>query len=312
MINIIKKQLQIPEDLFLFMDSPTRLIIYKNKSQIWLYKFSLITLLRVLVKQILYGKGFLIAKKQSSKQQNSISYTVSFNLRFDDLDTNFRIVNYERSFLLFKSKNENVATDREEFWKNISGYHEHLAVGDQKEDVKKRTDWLANTINEFEPVSVLELGCGSGRNLVYIKQKNPECALYGVEINPEAITAAKSQLGSEFKILSNSIYDLDNIESKSIDVVFTSGVLMHIASDKISYIKANLNRIAKKAIIHYELHGPSNEFDFHRYPRDYAEVYSDSPNIDYEVFDRSDFRNAGTKSFYHSMLINELAQTTNT
>ncbi|WP_238751561.1 class I SAM-dependent methyltransferase [Neolewinella maritima] len=247
----------------------------------------------------------MVAKRTRGIEGNTSAYSTVFKRGFDAAAGKYRVINYATKFLLFRSTGESIALDREVFWQNISGYHEHLPIDLQRDDITKRTKWLAERINAFNPQSVLELGCGSGRNLYFIQQENPDCALFGVEINADAIRTAEEKLGSTFRLLSNSIYALEDIASNSIDVVFTSGALMHIASDKLAYIKGHIERIAKKAILHYELHGPEHIFDFHRYPRDYRQMYHEVPDAHYEVFDETDFRNAGTESFHHALLVVE-------
>lgn len=290
-----------------FLQQPEVLLIYKNGDQIWLREVAY-AILPKLIKQLVLGKDVLIARRgQPDKAEpGMVRYEDVFRRKYSGSRSVFRTVNYQDKFLLFPSASEDVAGDRQQFWKTISGYHEHKTVELQKADVRERSKWLAETINAYAPASVLELGCGGGRNLFFLHEVNPECQLYGVEINPAAVEVAKERLGAKFKLLSSSIYELDRIESDSVDVVFTSGVLMHIPGEALPEIKANMLRIARKAIIHYELHGPSHGFDFHRYPRDYRALYPEHDSARYEVFESSDYRNAGTESFHHCLLEVEL------
>ena len=307
MLELCKGYIRLDKDLVSFLNQPEVILIYKNGEQSWLRVVDY-ALVPKLLKQLVFGTDVLIVRrgKAGSAEKKMVEYPELYRKGFDGGASIYRTVNYESKFLLFPSVAGSAAADRQQFWKQISGYHEHKEVELQKEDVRERSKWLAQTIQAYQPASVLELGCGGGRNLYFIQEKNPDCQLYGVEINPAAVEVARERLGSKFRLLSTSIYELDDIESASIDVVFTSGVLMHIPGEELSKIKANIERIARKAIIHYELHGPSHDFDFHRYPRDYRELYSGHDNAKYEVFADGDFRNAGTESFQHCLLTVDL------
>jgi hypothetical protein len=101
-----------------------------------------------------------------------------------------------------------------------------------------------------------------------------------------------------------SIYDLAHIPSQSVDIVLTSGVLMHVPEEKVGGVIREAHRIARMAVVHFELHGPSHSFDYHRYPRDYGALYS-TLGLDgtYTVFPRRDFRSRTTQSFHHALLV---------
>lgn len=82
-----------------------------------------------------------------------------------------------------------------------------------------------------------------------------------------------------------SLYDLSEIKDSSYDVVFTSAVLMHIPEEAIHNILENTVRIAKKFIVHLELHAFSNnEYVYYeklskrkfrdRWCRDYFQAYN--------------------------------------
>ncbi len=302
MIKILNnKKIEIPKALYIFMKKPLFIFIYKyNSDNLWLRSFKISLIFKLLVR-IIKGDEFLFAKRI---ENGPVIYKSLFSSKYKKLQSNYRIINYENKFVIVKSINNAAAIDRENFWKTISDYNEHKELNKQIQENFKRTEWLSDVISSYHPNSVLEIGCGSGRNLYFVKKKNQNCNLFCVEINQSAIELAKKQVGNDLCVLSNSVYSLDKIDSNSIDVVFTSGLLMHIPHDLIKTVVDNIYRISKKVIILYELHGPSHDFDFHRYPRNYSELFQDL-NFKYEVFSKNDFRNAGTDSFNHSILILE-------
>ena len=52
-------------------------------------------------------------------------------------------------------------------------------------------DGLIEDIVLKKPRRVLEVGCGTGRNLLRLKKSLPEAELYGVDASPEMLSRAK-------------------------------------------------------------------------------------------------------------------------
>jgi SAM-dependent methyltransferase len=214
----------------------------------------------------------------------------------------YRVVNYDETVQLLPADETADSDSRGRAWASYSRYHEHLPIPEQDPRTNRISRWLAQEILSFEPRHALELGCGAGRNLYWLEKAQPGIGLRGIEINPHAAALAR-EWGD---VNEGSIYELRHIPPKSIDVVFTSGVLMHVPSDRVESVIRSAHRIARKAVIHFELHGPSYSFDYHRYPRDYGHLYrriSLGTRVSYKVFPRWDFRSRTTQSFRHALLV---------
>lgn len=170
------------------------------------------------------------------------------------------------------------------------------------------SEWLARDVFlPLRPSSILEIGCGSGRNLVYVGKYLPETEIMGIDINPKAVETANTELrGARASVRVGSVYELTEFADKSVDVVFSSGVLMHVPHDRVKGVVTEMHRIARRAVIHFELHGPAHHFDYHRYPRDYEQLYRElnlaTIRVVYEVYPRPDFRGEGTSSFNLALL----------
>ncbi len=221
----------------------------------------------------------------------------------------YHIVNYHPSYYLMPilPGGDEEGSDRQGFWESIPQYHEHLDPSRQDPGAHRVTDWLvAEILSSFDGASFLEVGCGAGRNLVSLRQHLSHAAVSGIEMNPEACRIARSTLGADVPILNGSIYDMSRLfEDSSTDVVFTSGVLMHVPASRIRSVISQMHVLARRAVVHFELHGPPHSFDFHRYPRDYSELYREFgiPFSSYEVYERGDFRTDTTDSFNHALLV---------
>src|SRR3954470_23641482 len=58
---------------------------------------------------------------------------------------------------------------------------------------------MAETVASFAPSSVLEFGCGSGRNLAVLRDLIP-ARLLGVDINPTAIEWGRENFGLDLRV----------------------------------------------------------------------------------------------------------------
>jgi SAM-dependent methyltransferase len=209
----------------------------------------------------------------------------------------FRIANYEPSYYLMP------ATAHDEFWSGIVGYHEHLPAPAQDAVAQRVSGWLARDVLGPAGESFLELGCGAGRNLIALHEVDEDLHLAGIDLNKAAVAHARRFLPSA-DVGTGSLYDVSGRPEASVDVVFTSGVLMHVPHDRVTGVVLEMHRIARRAVVHFELHGPSHDFDFHRYPRDYAELYSSlGLAAQYEIFPHDDFRSRAVAPFHHSLLV---------
>lgn len=213
----------------------------------------------------------------------------------------FRIANYHPSYYLMR------AVDHTEFWQAISAYHEHLPIADQDDNAHRVSSWLSADVLLPLGHSFLELGCGAGRNLAALRGRDQDLTLAGVEVNEQAAGLARATSGAT--VTTGSLYDLSGVAADSFDVVFTCGVLMHIPHDRVGDVVSEMHRIALRAVVHFELHGPSHGFDFHRYPRDYSALYEalGIAGSRYDVFPHNDFRSQGVAPFHHALLVADAA-----
>lgn len=56
-------------------------------------------------------------------------------------------------------------------------------------------DYLINTLNPGKDARILEIACGTGRNLAMILRRYPDSALYGLDISDEMLRTAHDKLG---------------------------------------------------------------------------------------------------------------------
>lgn len=117
--------------------------------------------------------------------------------------------------------------------------------------------------------SILELGCSVGRNLFYLRQ-NGYKHIKGIEINPHAQELAADSFGEEIAdyITISSIEDYLSTPH-SFDVVFTSGVLMHIHPDS-EWIFSGMAKTAQEYLMCSEVEETEG---FYKWPRNYRKIF---------------------------------------
>jgi SAM-dependent methyltransferase len=184
-------------------------------------------------------------------------------------------------------------------WENQVNYHEHRNFKDQKnrahEISKLIVERISNRVND--PKSILELGCGSGRNLQYLHTRFPNAQITGIDIHEVVndLTIARNVHG-----IKSDILNLDwNLLGK-FDVIFTSGLLMHINNFAVKDLLTKINNNSS-IHFHFELHGESHFWDYDRYPRSYGEL---AQILNLEILEYSVFHNDGV---YSSALTSDFA-----
>ena len=119
---------------------------------------------------------------------------------------------------------------------------------------KSRIPFWKDMASRVEDVkSVLELGCNIGANLKAIQVVMPDAKIGGVEINPFAVKALKAEK-PEFAIHESSILAYESRTQS--DLVFTRGVLIHIAPANLPTVFDKMYKLSKKYILVYENFSP--------------------------------------------------------
>jgi trans-aconitate methyltransferase len=92
---------------------------------------------------------------------------------------------------------------------------------------------LLKHILEHEPKSILDFGCGIGSNIPYLRACFENTKLYGCDISPKSIEAAKENYPyCEFTVI-NKVDDLEIY--KNIDCIFINTVMHHIPQNEHEY-----------------------------------------------------------------------------
>jgi len=113
-----------------------------------------------------------------------------------------------------------------------------------------RTQLNKEFLGNLSPATkVLEVGANVGTQLIFL-QKMGFKNLYGIEINRKAIEISKS-IAKNIDIIQAFASDLP-FKNNYFDLVFTSGVLIHIAPSNIKKAIGEIHRVSKKYIWGFE------------------------------------------------------------
>lgn len=90
----------------------------------------------------------------------------------------------------------------------------------------------------IQPSKVLELGCGAGRNAIYLAKQG--CSVVGVDVSDRALQLAQERVDEaniNVEFIASNIFELD-LQEESFDFIYDSGCFHHIAPHRrVTYIE---------------------------------------------------------------------------
>lgn len=120
------------------------------------------------------------------------------------------------------------------FWNDFYDTFQNIPFFVNKPDENLVHYFEKNMIN---PGKVLEIGCGAGRNAIYLAKNG--CSVVGVDISDKALKWAQRRMNEEnvnIEFVCANIFELD-YEQNSFDFIYDSGCFHHIAPHRrVSYI----------------------------------------------------------------------------
>lgn len=139
---------------------------------------------------------------------------------------------------------------QEKVWANFPASEAERYWNNRKH--KKRSRWFAAFISEYKFDSAFEVGVNCGRNLDYILRFTPGIDVGGIDINEAALEFAKEHVPNA-KLEHGSIHEMGTTEKY--DIVFTSGVLLHVPPGDVDKVIQRCLDKANKYVIHMETNG---------------------------------------------------------
>jgi hypothetical protein len=176
-------------------------------------------------------------------------------------------------------------TPQQKFWNNPSVdaegvgnlSHEYVecCLPEYYIDLNENSHLLCEIINAYtRPTSVLELGCGCGRNLMHLIRRG--FLVSGIEIN----NASKELAHRHFPRVADSItvgsVELQLPRFPKMPVILTSGFLMHLPPESEHVFEMMAEKTLKLLVIN-EVEGDPKSTDHHypklRFMRKYREIF---------------------------------------
>ena len=152
-----------------------------------------------------------------------------------------------------------IKNDQERFWSGDFGKEYTDRNTRQKDELNKvYQEWYGVTrvkMNETflaslpKDTRILEVGCNTGMQLACL-QSMGFTSLYGIELQEYAVEKAK-EYTQGINVIQGSAFDIP-YKDGFFDLVFTSGVLIHIAPDNLSKIFSEMYRCSRRYIWGFE------------------------------------------------------------
>ncbi|MDH4214079.1 MAG: methyltransferase domain-containing protein [Candidatus Thorarchaeota archaeon] len=146
-------------------------------------------------------------------------------------------------------------TEQEEFWTGEFGNEYTIRnSGDWDTFYKKQWGVSRSELNkEFlssinKNARILEVGCNRANQLLILENQGYS-NLWGLEINKKALEIAREN--KKFSIVEGSAFDIP-FKDGFFDLVFTSGVLIHIAPDDLPQIIDEMYRVSSRYLWCFE------------------------------------------------------------
>lgn len=134
------------------------------------------------------------------------------------------------------------------FWQ---GWGEGFPDQKFQQEIHSGQKWLLEKLASQPDASVLEVGCGFGRNLDYLQRNLPGRSFSGMDISSRMAARARRSLPAGCKVLCADIQQLP-FPARRFDVVFTHGLLMHVPPPSLSGALAEIRRVAGGRVLFVE------------------------------------------------------------
>jgi spore coat polysaccharide biosynthesis protein SpsF len=148
-----------------------------------------------------------------------------------------------------------------------------LSSGDDRGEL-----WLP-LMDEIRPETVLEVGCGAGRNLQWITQRVDARCVTGVDINAKALRLLDRRVVGVRGV--NAPARELPLADRSVEFVFTMGVLMHQPEETLDKVMSEMVRVSSRYVFCSEYFDantvalPYHGNDRALFRRDYGELFLD-------------------------------------
>jgi SAM-dependent methyltransferase len=163
-----------------------------------------------------------------------------------------------------------VYADPREYW-TLRGGDEYFREQEGQPARTARSEWLAERIARYRPRSILEVGCGYGKQLRALRgQLGDDVWLVGLDFSPTQLGRARTYLGADprVRLVLGSGARLP-FGDDAFDLVLTSAVILHNPPPAAERIRREVLRVARR----FAAHNEDTDVSYNRYGYDTAAWY---------------------------------------
>ncbi|CAN5908824.1 hypothetical protein BH23PLA1_BH23PLA1_29910 [soil metagenome] len=155
-----------------------------------------------------------------------------------------------------------------EYW-NLRGGHDYYREQEGQTTRSERALWLSGRIATYRPLSILEIGCGYGKQLRELRGRI-EAPLVGLDFSASQLELAGGYLdGLEGIKLVLGSGDRLPFPDQSFDLVLTSAVILHNVPEVAHRIRNEVIRVARR----WSAHNEDTDVTYNRFGYDTAAWY---------------------------------------
>lgn len=165
-----------------------------------------------------------------------------------------------------------VYADPQAYW-TLRGGTDYFREQEGQSERTARAVWLAERIAAFKPASILEIGCGYGKQLRALRRVLPDVPLTGIDFSPSQLAMAETYLdGVQGITLFQGSGDALPFPDASFDLVLTSAVILHNAPEVAERIRREVIRVGRR----FAAHNEDTDVSYNRYGYDTAAWYREA------------------------------------
>lgn len=159
--------------------------------------------------------------------------------------------------------------DPREYW-TLRGGLDYFREQEGQEQRTMRADWMARRVARYAPSSILEVGCGYGKQIRALRANLLDVPITGVDFSPTQLDMARTYLDEAGPVaLALASGGRLPFPDQSFDLVLTSAVILHNAPPLAEAIRREVVRVARRFAVHNE----DTDITYNRYGYDTAAWY---------------------------------------
>jgi SAM-dependent methyltransferase len=161
-----------------------------------------------------------------------------------------------------------VYADPRSYW-TLRGGDEYFREQEGQPTRSERSAWLASRVASYRPESVLEIGCGYGKQIRALRAFI-DATIVGLDFSPSQLSRARHYLAGidDCALVLGSGWRLP-FPDHSFDLVLTSAVILHNPPQQAEAIRREVLRVARR----FAAHNEDTDVTYNRYGYDTAAWY---------------------------------------